>query len=259
MFKKIRILILLYILLMVAGGAWLNKERTTDWDKPLTVAIYPINGDGSEATHKYINSLDFETFKPIEDFFIHEAKKYQLTLKKPIDIDLAPEINEQPPKPPYGKSVLSVMYWSLKLRYWSWSRDNYKYPKEIQVFVIYFDPEKQKTVAHSLGLQKGLIGVVNAFADKKMAKENNIVISHEILHTVGAADKYNPRTNQPLYPIGFAEPDRAPVLPQKKAEIMAGRIPVEENKAEIPKGLKQAVIGKATAFEIRWLTNYDNQ
>ena len=81
---------------------------------------------------------------------------------------------------------------------------------------------------------------------------------HEILHTVGASDKYNPRTNQPLYPIGFAEPDRDPVFPQKKAEIMAGRVPLEENKAEIPKGLKQTVIGQATATEIRWLTNNEN-
>jgi len=258
MFKNLRILLLLYVLLMVAGTAWLTKERTTDWDRYLTVAIYPINGDGSEATQEYIESLDFETFEPIENFFIREAKQYQLTLKKPIDIDLAPEINEQPPKPPYGESTLSVMYWSLKLRYWSWSRDNYKYPKEIQVFVIYFDPDKHKSVAHSLGLQKGLIGVVNAFADKKMAKENNIIISHEILHTVGASDKYNPRTNQPLYPIGYAEPDRDPVLPQKKAEIMAGRIPLEEDKAEIPTGLKQTLIGKATATEIRWLTYNEN-
>ena len=254
MFKKLRILILLYVLLMVAGVAWLTKERTTDWDRPLIVTIYPINGDNSKTTGKYIKSLDSETFKPIEEFFSNEASHYQISLKQPVDIDLAPEIMELPPAPPYGGSVLSVMYWSLKLRYWTWSRDNYNYPKDIQVFVIYFDPEKQKRVAHSLGLQKGLIGVVNAFSDKKMDAENNVVITHEILHTVGASDKYDPNTNLPLYPVGYAEPDNDPVLPQKKAEIMAGRIPVEENKAEIPKGLKETVVGTATAIEIRWLT-----
>ena len=139
------------------------------------------------------------------------------------------------------------------MRYWSWSKDNYDHPKDIQVFVIYFDPKENQRLAHSLGLQKGLIGVVNAFADKKMSKQNNIVIAHEILHTVGASDKYDPRTNQPLFPVGFAEPDKDPSFPQNKAEIMAGRIPVDINKAESPRSLKKVLLGEATAIEIRWL------
>ena len=48
-------------------------------------------------------------------------------------------------------------------------------------------------LAHSLGLQKGLIGVVNAFASSSQAAENNVVIAHELLHTVGATDKYDPQ------------------------------------------------------------------
>jgi hypothetical protein len=254
MIKNFRILILLYVLLMVAVSAWWTKARSTDWNASLVVAIYPINGDGREATTKYIDKLDKDTFTGIEEFFNREAARYQLTIKKPVDIDLAKQINELPPKPPGNNaSVLSIMAWSLKMRYWSWSMDNYDYPKDIQVFVIYFDPEVHKKVAHSLGLQKGLIGVVNAFAGRKMTKQNNIVIAHEILHTVGASDKYDPRTNQPLFPIGFAEPDKEPSLPQNKAEIMAGRIPVDVNKAEPARSLRKVLVGEATAIEIRWL------
>ena len=254
MIKKFRILILLYVLLMVALSAWLAKSRTTDWDEPLVIAIYPINGDGREATTKYIEALDQETFAGIEEFFSREAENYHLEIKKPVDIDLSKQINELPPAPPGNRaSVLSIMFWSLKLRYWSWSIDNYDSPKDIQMFIIYFDPEKSQRLAHSLGLQKGLIGVVNAFAKKKMAKENNVVIVHEILHTVGASDKYDPRTNFPLFPIGFAEPDKVPSLPQKKAEIMAGRIPIKSNKAKSPTSLKKTVVGNTTASEIRWI------
>ena len=252
-FRKIRILILLYVLLMVACTAWLARARSTDWDDPLAVTIYPINGDGSETTQDHIQSLSVLTFKEIEDFFNEEAERYGLALKTPVDIGLAPEIKEIPPPPPRNRTALSVMVWSLKLRYWSWSRDNYKYPKDIQIFVLYFDPETRKTVAHSLGLQKGLIGIVNAFSSEKMDAENNVVIAHELLHTVGATDKYEPRTNMPLYPIGYAEPELDPVLPQEYAEIMAGRIPINENKAEAPRGLEETVIGEATAIEIRWL------
>jgi len=33
---------------------------------------------------------------------------------------------------------------------------------------------------------------------------------------------------------------------------MAGRIPVDVNKAEPPRSLKKVLLGKATAIEIRW-------
>ena len=145
------------------------------------------------------------------------------------------------------------MLWSLKLRYWAWKNDNYPYAEDIQIFVRYFDPKTSPTVAHSLGLQKGLIGVVNAFARKDMKQENNVIIAHEILHTVGAVDKYDPRNNMPIYPIGYANPDKEPLYPQNKAEIMAGRIPVNENEIKQPRELKQVVLGAATALEINWL------
>ncbi len=238
---------------MVAVGSWLSKARTTDWDKSLEVVIYAINGDGSVNSQKYIDKLENNDFIDIEEFFKREAKKYNLALKKPVDVSYVEELKEKPPLPPRGGSKLSILIWSLKLRYWAWKIDNYPYPEDVQIFVLYFDPEKTKTVAHSLGLQKGLIGIVNAFASKKMKKENHVIIAHELLHTVGAIDKYNPKNNQPLYPIGYANTEQQPLHPQKKAEIMAGRIAIAEDEAKQPKKLKQVVLGDDTAIEINWL------
>lgn len=79
-----------------------------------------------------------------------------------------------------------------------------------------------------------------------------MVLAHELLHTLGATDKYAPSTNAPLYPDGYAAPEARPLLPQTKAELMAGRIPVEEQRAEIPESLSQVVIGMATSREIGW-------
>jgi hypothetical protein len=253
MFKHIRVTILLYILLMVAVGGWLAKARTTDWDKPLDVIVYAINADGSSVTQNYIDKIEKTDFNDIEEFFQREAKAYRLALKKPVDVSFAGELKEKPPLPPHRGSQLSIMFWSLKLRYWAWQNDNYPYPEDVRIYVLYFDPEKTKTVAHSLGLQKGLIGIVNAFASNEMKKENHVIIAHELLHTVGAIDKYDPKTNQPLYPIGYANPEQSPLYPQKKAEIMAGRIAKAEDKAEQPAKLKQVVLGEATAIEINWL------
>jgi hypothetical protein len=94
------------------------------------------------------------------------------------------------------------MLWSLKLRYCVWKHGDYHGLEDATIYVFYFDPKQSSGLAHLLGLQKSLIGVVNAFASKKMKKENHVIIAHELLDTVGAADKYDYSTNQPLYPIG---------------------------------------------------------
>jgi hypothetical protein len=97
-----------------------------------------------------------------------------------------------------------------------------------------------------------LIGVVHAFATRSMAGSNNIVIAHELMHTLGATDKYDLSTGAPLYPGGFAQPDRQPRYPQPSAEIMAGRRAVSATDFDMPSSLKDVVVGPATADEIRW-------
>ena len=46
---------------------------------------------------------------------------------------------------------------------------------------------------------------------------------------------------------------RRPRYPQPLAEVMGGRIPVAEDRAEIPPSLDYVVVGEATAREIGWL------
>jgi hypothetical protein len=77
------------------------------------------------------------------------------------------------------------------------------------------------------------------------------VIAHEMLHTLGASDKYG-ADGLPSYPDGYADPDQQPRLPQRRAEIMAGRRAVTASHAEMPRSLDEVVIGAATAREIRW-------
>ena len=56
----------------------------------------------------------------------------------------------------------------------------------------------------------------------------------------------------PLYPAGYAEPQRQPPLPQRRAEIMGGRIPLSQTEAKMPRSLGEVVIGPYTAAEINW-------
>jgi hypothetical protein len=254
MFKKIRILIWLYILVLVAGGTWLTSERSTDWNDPLWLVVYPIAGDHSPSTKKFVGALKENDFQDVEVFFKRQGKRYGLAIKTPVVVKLAQPLVEGPPPPPKEPGVLGIMAWSLHMRYWAWSaaREQSDLPADIRMFVTFHDPKKHSGGHDSLAIREGLIGIVNAFASKRHLRRNNVIIAHETLHTVGATDKYDFSSNLPIFPEGYAEPDASPRYPQRLAEIMGGRRPVSANSAAMPKSLKKVVVGATTALEIRW-------
>ncbi|HEY0339499.1 MAG TPA: hypothetical protein VGC34_01725, partial [Steroidobacteraceae bacterium] len=225
MWRTLRIAVLLLVLAMVAGRTWLDRVETQSWKNTLWVGILPLNGDGSPATERYIAELSPDDFTGIEAFFQREAHRFGLPLDEPIHVELYPEGKELPPQLARDTGMVGVAWWSLKLRWFAAHAANVpgRTPPRIRLFVLYHDPASLPEVPDSHGLQKGLMGVVHAFAAKQMAGDNSIVISHELLHTLGATDKYDFGTGAPLYPTGYAEPDRNPRFPQPDAEIMDGR------------------------------------
>jgi len=253
MWRRLRIAILLLILLFVALNTYFDRVYSTDWNIPLRIAAFPIDADGSEATARYIRQLPPDAFQRIETFFEREAKEYGLQMERPIRVTLAPPLPQRPPTLDPRAGRLSVLLWSLKMRYWAWRVDAPPGPApDIKLFVLYHDPAISPAVPHSIGLQKGLFGVVHLFADGGMRGSNDTVIAHELLHTLGATDKYDPVTNQPAWPDGYAEPQREPRYPQEHAELMGGRIPSSASESRTPESLRQVVVGEKTAVEIGW-------
>jgi hypothetical protein len=252
-FKLLRILMLLLVLLLVSVSTCQDRLRTTRWRESLYVAIYPIAADDSPVTRAYLAGIDAERFKPIDRFFAREGERYGLKLDEPVKTRLRPELTERPPERAPDASIPATMLWSLKLRYWAWRVGGHVAdPEDVRIFVLYHDPALSPVVPHSLGLEKGLIGVVYAFAAPEMSGANDVVIAHELLHTLGATDRYDPRTNAPIYPDGYGNPRQIPLYPQSSAEIMAGRRMLSADRWEQPDSLDQVVVGPATALEIRW-------
>lgn len=253
MFKTIRISILLIILAAVAVSTYRARTKSVEWQFTLPINIYPINGDGSAASDQYIRGLSIEEFKPIEEFIQREKDVYGKQVNAGVEVRLQPILREIPPPPPSEQNALDVIWWSLKFRWWAYRHAKIVGPgPQVRLFVLFFDP-KVNRVQHSTALQQGLIGRVNVFASTELSATNNVVIAHEFLHTLGATDKYDPATDQPYFPDGYAEPDRSPLLPQRYAEIMGGRIVVSNQDAIIPRSLKFVTIGQKTAREINFL------
>ena len=254
MWRSVRIAILLVVLVIVAGGAWLDQHRTTGWQHTVWVGAFPVNADGSAAATDYITSLSAADLQPVSDFLASEAHRHGVTIDTPIGITLYPAPAQPPPELAADAGIFGRVLWSLRLRHYrahAVGTIERSRPK-IALFLLYHDPARTPVLPHSRGLQRGLMGVVQLFATRAQAAQNAIVTTHELLHTFGATDKYAPATDAPLFPDGYAEPERVPRFPQRYAEIMAGRVPLSPDRQQLPDDLSQTRVGPATAREIGW-------
>jgi hypothetical protein len=254
MFRRLRIAALLYVLLFVAAAQFLTARRTTDWDAPLWVDIYTVDGDGRAATRSYLDSLDPAEFRAVETFFGTEAHRHGVLLEQPFKMRFVGEHRATLPALAATAGPLGAISWSLQMR-WLAARlqwQNSGPSGDIVVFAVFHQPQADIALDRSTALEKGQIAVANLFADRAARGSNSMVLAHELLHTLGATDKYAPATNLPRFPDGYAAPEAKPLLPQRKAELMAGRIPLDDTRAEIPRDLGEVVIGATTALEIGW-------
>jgi hypothetical protein len=256
MWRALRISVLLLVLLIVAAQAWLDRFSTTRWQHTVSIGAFPVSADESTATARYLAQLDQQNIDEVGDFLKAEAHRYGVGVDEPIELTLYPSLTSPPPALSPDAGVFTRIIWSLKLRYYrsrALAAVSRSRPK-IALFLLYHDPALAQSLPHSAGLQRGLTAVVHLFASRSQEAQNRIVITHELLHTFGATDKYDLATGLPQYPEGFAEPQLAPRYPQQLAEIMAGRMPLSATQARLPDSLDDERVGPLTAREIGWVS-----
>lgn len=251
MWKNIRVLCLLIILLIVAVQAW--RDQNQDWNHTVVVVLHPVNADGLQTTQTYTHQLKNEDFWEIKNYLDEWSQHYRGQTGNFV-IRLGQQLQQRPPEVPENANILHVMWWSLKFRFYAWRQQQ---PEDsgasLKLYLNYYDPNYQKVLIHSTALEKGRIGSVNLFATKTQASQNQVVIVHELLHGFGAQDKYDLKTGQPVYPLGYAQPEKIPLYPQTQAEIMGGRTALSEKSSKMPNGLHETIIGLPTAQEIGWV------
>jgi len=250
MWKRIRIAILLIILLFVGVDAW--RDMNQDWNKEVVVLLHPINADGRTETAHYIQQISIDDLEDIQHYLQTQSQVFR---QQPISFhfQLGRELVTLPPRFPEKVSILSNILWSLKFRFYALQQHQSGDGKpSVTLYLNYYDPKIQKALKHSVALERGRIGSVNLFASSKQSSSNKVVLVHELLHTFGAKDKYDFVTGQPIYPTGYANPEKNPVYPQQRAEIMGGYIPLSETKSKTPDDLADTMISRLTAQEIGW-------
>lgn len=251
-FRMLRIGALLTVLIIVAAGTWLTERRIANWERPLWVTFYPIPGDASPGALEFVRRVDEETYRDIDRFFQVQADRFGLGLTPVINIQVAPVSFDRPPSIPNRNHPHEVAWWSLKMRWYAWRmevKDGLVQP-DIQVFAIYHGAGSTSEKHMSVGMRKGMFGLVNIYAVDALNERNQVIIAHELMHVLGASDKYSLGSGNPLYPHGFADPLAEPLFPQSRCEIMGGRIPLSAYEAMVPPSLSDCTVGEQTAREI---------
>jgi len=251
-FKLFRVVLLLSILVAILYGTWLTEKQMASWDRPILVTVYPIAADGKKSTLEYARRLDSDSFRPVNEFFSQQSGPYGFTVTPAFRFQVAPVSTERPPPVPPQFNTAAIAWWSLKMRAWSWlqARRDGLISADIQVFLLLHGLNGLTEMGISVGMRKGRYGVIKAIAKESQAQHNLVVFTHELLHVLGATDKYVLSTGEPIYPDGYADPEQEPLFPQKRAEIMGGAIPLSAYSSALPESLQQCKIGRLTAQEI---------
>ncbi|TVR92492.1 MAG: hypothetical protein EA418_13155 [Wenzhouxiangellaceae bacterium] len=254
MARQLRVLLLLIGLTAAVYAHQIEPDRIPVWDRPLVVGIYPYNADGSPEVDEYLTRLALQDFVAIEHFMTAQARPYGLGLERPFELRLAaPSAAGAPPGPPPPGSMAADLRWSLALRLWRWRLDRQGLAPDILMVANYHSPQMQPEHLHSIGILNMRLAVANLVANEALEGRNQVVLAHELLHTVGANDLYNPVSGLPLFPEGYANALQQQRYPQRQAELMAGRVPLQPGLAREAHGLEEVVIGPVSAREIGWL------
>lgn len=252
LFKLLRIVILLSVLFVILAGTWMTERKLARWDQPIWVTLYPIVDEDKDKSERFVRTLELENFAEINHFLSSELSRYGVAMAEPLQFQLAPVSSEIPPAIPERHNPVAIAWWSLQMRWWAWRREKVGglIAPDVQMFLIYHEPGEFSEMRMSVGMRKGRYGLVKAYTGRQNHSYNHVVITHELLHVLGASDKYSYGTGDPTYPEGFVEPNKDPLFPQTRAEIMAGVIPLSASRHALPGSLEHCRIGQTTAEEI---------
>lgn len=124
---------------------------------------------------------------------------------------------------------------------------------DVRLYVVLEpSPALRSGIVEGVGEAGGDVGLIRAPLGETDLTLPLTALAHEMLHCLGATDKYGPEGHA-LLPQGLAEPNRRPMFPQRSAEVMVGELPLGPSEGRLARSLDEVAIGPATAAEIRWV------
>lgn len=257
-FYRVRVTLLLSLLAVVvlwAASDWQRRRARKSWTAPLRIALVLVEREPvPEATLSALRNRIFDLERRLQSerrrHTGRDLAPFAFVVKGPVSTSsAAPRVAEQ--------DFLGLVAHTLSL--WRWTRDidqraGVEWRGYDSRIYLVLKPAAHAAPAFVEGESEdgGRVGVASADIDAAMIDFTLIVATHELMHTLGASDKYD-QTGHARYPDGFAQPHRDPPFPQPGAEIMARNVPLGPGSERPPESLSELFVGDVTAREIGWL------
>ena len=259
MARRIRVGVLFSILAVV--GTWAfevqrRREARREWRRPLHVAVVLVH-DGP--LRPEISALFSSRAMSVSDHFLGERRRYRAEARRPFWFHVVGPVPvvAPPPSPPEDDGLLAraehgwALWKALRTIDTDAGLDRQVFDARVYVHARAAPLGRAPRFVEGAGQKDGEVGLVEVDLEPRMVDQAWIAIVHEVMHMVGATDKYDERGRARI-PEGLAEPELSPTLPQRAVEIMVGERPTGPDTGVLASDLTEVQVGPFTAMEIGW-------
>ncbi len=265
-------IVLLLVLIGVGVYAYhvITKAREPfPFDRPYKLAVVGFMIDLPSQWKAFINKFQEESGKEYYDlrnhtlpdltgWFQKEYERYGGTLPRAVELDIyGPfDVMKEPPDPPTSDQSFfdRFIQWRKFKRHFEKLNEKHDINADNYDGIIYvrFVRGKFNEFTESWASRQENMALVNAFVQRDMVEQDIMIVLHEFFHLLNAKDHYN-RQGLPKIPQGLADPYKEPLYPQDYADVMAGRVAINENEAREIVGLSELRANIYTAHEVGWV------
>jgi hypothetical protein len=250
-FARLRVGCLLVALVVTGGWALGVRQRRverTRWRRPLDVNVVLL---GERAAPPTVTAAWQEQLPSLEHWLVTELGRYRCGDGAPVGVRLhlgGPLVVDRlPAYLPDDDGLMTRARHAFALDRSLAAIDTRAAlaPKALRLYVL-LAPRADAATVEGAGEVGGDAGFVTATLDDDPSFAL-IAVAHELLHCLGASDKYDGAGHARALD-GLAEPARG--YPQTYAEIMVGEVALAPGRGRNPASLDEVRLGAVTAAEI---------
>ncbi len=217
-FFRVRVGVLLTILVGVVLWAWRDvrsRRARTDWNHTLGVAVVLVRTSALDAQAV---ALFRKRASALEDRLADEMRRHSPGAPRPFAFTVLGPVDGVDPPVIEGEGIAAAAHHSMDL--WKYTGDIDTRAScvasayDSRIYVAMRAPASNaRQMVEGDSEDGGRVGTVRVELDSSMVDFAWFVVAHELLHTLGASDKYD-AAGRVVIPDGLAEPDAIPsVLP----------------------------------------------
>jgi hypothetical protein len=251
------LLVVLFVVVLYAVRDYRSRSARNDWSHTVDVAVVLVHVDGTATVDASLIAALQARAAVLEDRLQAEARRHRRDSLRPFKIRVLGPVDVRDRAPSAASSgPVDLAKQAVNLERWLADVD----PRasiepdlwDTRIYVSVRPPASDtRSFVEGQSQEGGRIGVVDVELDASMVDLTLFVVAHELMHTLGASDRYD-AAGRTLVPDGLAEPDRVPLYPQRFAEVMGRNRPVSPSSEVVPDSLDELAVGERTAKEIGW-------